>query len=190
MSWPAFLVASLIAVALDGSLLQVLRIGTARPSLLMIVVVYALLSAPKRTALRAALTAGLFADLLTPILANDMTVLVVVGPHILGFALGAFAFLSFRNLLYRKSPIALGFGALVFALLVALGTTSTFVLRTLFGSSAPWGEAGSATEFLLNGLSSAALTAVLAAFMLRWMDRTRALWSFESSARLVGGAAR
>ena len=37
MNWPCFLIAALIAAALDGSLLGVLRVGDARPSLLMVV---------------------------------------------------------------------------------------------------------------------------------------------------------
>ena len=94
MNWPCFLIAALIAAALDGSLLGVLRVGDARPSLLMVVCVFVLLNAPQRTAFRAALVAGLMADLLTPIMYSDATVLVVVGPQVLAFALGAATFLS------------------------------------------------------------------------------------------------
>ncbi len=190
MNWPVFLIASLIAVALDGSLVQVLRVGDASPSLLMFVMVYALLNASKRTALRAAMVAGLFVDLLSPLLTDaDGSTVVIVGPHLLAFALGAAAFLSFRNLLYRKSPLALAFGCVIFALLVALGTTTVFLLRSMFTGDAPWGDA-TATGYLLVGFARAGLTAILAAFLLPTLDRSRALWAFEGSGRLVGGAAR
>lgn len=190
MNWPCFLIAALIAAALDGSLLGVLRVGDARPSLLMVVCVFVLLNAPQRTAFRAVLVAGLMADLLTPIMYSDATVLVVVGPQVLAFALGAATFLSFRNLLYRKSPIALGFGTCVFAILVALGGTSVFVLRSFFGGETPWGDAGSASSTVLSGFVVAGLTAILGALVLPQLHRTRALWAFDSTSRLVGGAAR
>ncbi len=190
MSWPVFLLASLLAVALDGSFVQVLRVGDASPSLLMMVSVYVLLNAPKQTAFRGVLIAGLFADLLSPIFTGaNAQVLVVVGPSILGFALGAVALLALRNLLYRKSRLALAFGAAVFTLLAALGTTAVFILRAAMTGTGPWGE-GTATGYLFERIACAGVTVLLVAILLPVLDRTRALWSFESSSRLVGGTAR
>ena len=129
MRWAIYILAVLVAVAIDSSLGGVLKIGDAQPRFLACVVVYAILSAPRAYAVRIAMLAGLLADLLSPTIRPDDSQLVVIGPWTLGFALGALAVLPLRSLLYHRNPISSGFATFVFSLLAAIVFVAVWVLR-------------------------------------------------------------
>ena len=59
MRWAIYILAVLVAVAIDSSLGGVLKIGDAQPRFLACVVVYAILSAPRAYAVRIAMLANL-----------------------------------------------------------------------------------------------------------------------------------
>jgi hypothetical protein len=117
--WSIYIVAVLLAAALDASFGSVLAIGELRGQFLPAVVVFALLAAPRKIGVRLAMLAGLVADLLAPVVLDSQEVLVVPGPRVLAYALGALAVIQLRSLLYRQNPLA--------------GAAATFVLAARSG---------------------------------------------------------
>lgn len=191
MRWAIYILAVLVAVAIDSSLGGVLKIGDAQPRFLACVVVYAILSAPRAYAVRIAMLAGLLADLLSPTIRPDDSQLVVIGPWTLGFALGALAVLPLRSLLYHRNPISSGFATFVFSLLAAIVFVAVWVLRInlLADESPSWWPGTGASEVWHQ--SKVALANGVVAIPTVWLlDRSRGIWGFSTAKRLVHGAAR
>ncbi len=191
MRWSVYILAVLLAVAFDSSLGAVLEVSGAQPRLLPCVVVFALLAAPRGIAVRAAMLAGLVADLLSPAVRADGTQLVVIGPWVLGFALGSLAVVPLRSLLYRRNAIAGGFATLVFCMLAAVAFVMVWVLRILLtrDDSPAWWPGSGAGEVWIQ-TKSAMASAVLALPALWLLEKTRVAWGFSSAKKLVPGAAR
>lgn len=190
MNWLVYLVALLVALAFDASVGGVLAFGETRPQVLPGVVVFALLSAPRRTAVRAAMLAGLLADLLAPMVAEDGSMLAVPGPRVLGFALGALAVLQLRSLLYRKNPLSGAVTTFAFSLLAAVVFVAVWTLRgAVTGGGAPWWPTTGAMEMWGRFLGALA-DAGLAIPVLWLLEKTRSLWDFAVVTRLSVGAAR
>jgi hypothetical protein len=190
MRWAVFAIAVLAAVAFDTSLARVLELGGVQPHALPAVLVFTLFSIPRRLALRAAVLAGLVADLLAPVIQSDGTVLVVPGPRILGFALGAFALLQLRGILYRQNPLAGAFATFAFGAAVAVTYGFAWSVRALLlGTSTPWWPSTGAAE-AMHGLLVATVDGVFAVPLLWFLHRTRPAWGFVSSTRVTTGLAR
>lgn len=190
MRWTVFLVAVLVAAAIDTGFGRILEFGGVQPHVLPAVVVFTLFAIPRRLALRAAVLAGLVADLLAPVVVSDGTVLVVPGPRVLGFAFGALALLQLRSLLYRRNPLAGAFATLVFGAAVAVTYGFAWSLRSLvLGTSAPWWPATGASE-AMHGLLVALADAALSVPLLWFLERTRPVWGFVSNTRVTTGLAR
>jgi hypothetical protein len=190
MRWSVYLVALLGAAAFDASFGGIIGVGDLRGHLVPAVVVFALLSAPRKMGVRLALLGGLVADLLSPIVLPSQEVLVVPGPRALGFALGALAVLELRGLLYRQNPLAGAAATLVFSLLTAVTFVFLFSVRALFlDGGTPWwpgSGAGEAWRRTLGALGDA-LVAIPALWLL---GKTRPLWAFATATRVTPGLAR
>lgn len=190
MRWTVFLVAVLLAAALDASLGGIFVVGDARPRLLPATVVFALLSMPRRGAVRAAMLAGLVADLLTPGVLEQGGSLVVIGPYTLGFALGALAVVPLRTLLYRRNPLSGVIATAMFSLLSSIAVIALWALRArLLGTTPPWWPATGAGEAWVR-LIGAAGDGVLALPVLWLLERTKPVWDFAVATKLAQGAAR
>lgn len=190
MRWSVYIVVVLVAAAFDASFGSVLSIGEIRGQLLPAVAVFALLSAPRRLGVRAAMVAGLVADLLAPVVLPSQEILVVPGPRILGYALGALAVLQLRSLLYRQNPLAGAAATLAFSLLAAIAFVFLWSMRAnLFDGGAPWWPASGASEVWqrLFGAVGDGLVAIPALWLL---EKTRPLWGFVAATRVNPGLAR
>jgi hypothetical protein len=191
MRWSIYLLACLIALAFDASVGGILRIGEAQPRLVLAVVVFALLSAPRIHALRVAFLAGFLTDLLAPAIRPDGTQLVVIGPWTLGFALGALAVVPLRSLLYHRNPIASGFATAVFGTLAAVVFVAIWVLRMMLLKDEtpawwPGTNAGETTRQVKSAIASGAL-AVPAIWLL---ERTKGIWAFSTAKRVIPAVSR
>lgn len=190
MRWSVYLVAVLVAAAFDASFGSVLSIGALRGQALPAVVVFALLSAPRKLGVRIAMAAGLVADLLAPVALSSQTVLVVPGPRILGFALGALAVVQLRSLLYRQNPLAGSAATFVFSLLAAVVFVFVFSARSLLlDGGAPWWPGSGAGEVWLRFLGAIG-DAIVALPALWLLGKTRPLWGFTTATRVSPGLAR
>lgn len=190
MNWSAYIVAVLLALSFDSSVGSVLEIAGAHPQVLPAVVVFALLSTARRCALRAAMLAGLAADLLAPLVGADGMLVVVPGPRVLGFALGALAVLQLRSLLYRRNPLAGSAATFAFSLLAGIVFIAASLLRAwVTGSDAPWWPGTGGSEVWIRFIG-ALLDGVVALPVLWCLEKTRPLWGFVVSTKLTAGPAR
>lgn len=190
MRWSVYIAALLVAVAIDASFGSVLAVGDLRGHLVPSVVVFALLSPPRRTCVRLAMAAGLAVDLMTPVVLATQETLIVPGPRVLGFALGAVAVVQLRGLLYRQNPLAGAAATLVFSLLAAVAFVFLYSVRSLFlDGGAPWWPGSGAGEVWrrLLGASGDAVIAIPALWLL---GKTRPLWAFTTATRVAPGLAR
>ena len=182
MRWSVYIVAVLVAAAFDASFGAVLAVGDLRGHLLPSVVVFALLSAPRRIGVRLAMLAGLVADLLAPIVvaqaaavdggAETAELLVVPGPRVLGFAFGALA------------------ATLVFSTLAAVAFVAIFMVRGwVVEGGTPWWPGTGGAEVLRRALGAAG-DAILALPAMWLLSRTRSWWGFTVMTRVSPGLAR
>lgn len=191
MRWSVFLFSCLVALAFDSSVGSILRVGEAQPRLVLAVVVFALLSAPRLHAVRIAFLAGFLTDLLAPAIRPDGTQLVVIGPWTLGFALGALAVLPLRSLLYHRNPIASGFATVVFGMLAAIVFVSVWVIRMLLlrDETPSWWPGTNAGEVVRQSKSAIA-SGVLAIPAMWLLERTKAVWGFSTAKRVIPAVSR
>lgn len=190
MNWLVYMVAVLVALAFDASLGGVFEFGSAHPQILPAVVVFALLSVPRRIALRAAMLAGLLADLLAPMVGEDGSLVAVPGPRVLAYALGALAVLQLRGLLYRRNPLSAAVTTFSFSMLAAVAFVALWTLRGgMLGAGAPWWPSTGASEMWARFLGAIA-EGLLAIPVLWILERTRPAWDFALVTRLAVGAAR
>jgi hypothetical protein len=188
--WSVFIIIVLFTCALDASLGAVFEIGGIRGQLLPAVVVFMCLAAPKRIAVRAAMLAGLAADLFAPMVLADGTLLVVPGPRVLAFALGALAVVPLRGLLYRQNPLSSSAATFLFSLLVGIVWVFLWIIRSvILSSSAPWWPATGASEVFLR-VFAAVGDAALALPVCWLLEKSRPLWGFRVTMRVSPGAAR
>lgn len=190
MNWSIFVIAVLLASALDAGLGGLFEIGSTRAEILPSVVVFMALAAPKKLVVRAAIVAGLVADLFAPTIVADGTPLVVLGPRALAFALGAAAVIPLRGLLYRQNPLSNSAAVAIFSSFTALGWIVVSILRSVVaGGDVPWWPATGTSELLIQFLGALADAALaLPAFWV--LTRTKPLWGFETKTRLTPGVAR
>jgi hypothetical protein len=190
MRWSVHLLAVLLAAALDAGLGGLFEIGSIRASILPSVVVFVALSAPKRIVIRAAMVGGLACDLFAPTVLADGSALVVPGPHILAFALGAAAVIPLRGLLYRQNPVSNAAAVVVFSAFASLMWISISIVRSaVLGSAVPWWPASGVGELLVQ-LMSALADGVLGLVVFWVLTRTKPIWGFEAKTRLAPGVAR
>lgn len=141
MNWLVFLVAVLVAAALDGGFTAALAFGPFRPSFLPAVLAFVALHGPRRTALWAAFAAGILADLLQPSIGAAGLAFHVIGPHALGGAFGVTAVLLLRSMVFRRNPLTLGFMTAAVAIGITLVTAAIFALRRFWSDELPpWGS--------------------------------------------------
>lgn len=190
MRWSVYAVAVLLAAALDSSLGGLFAVGDLRGQFLPAVVVFALLSAPRKIGLRAAMLGGLVADLLSPVVLPTQEVLIVPGPRVLGFALGALAVIQLRSLLYRQNPFAGAAATFVFSMLAAVVFVFLFSIRSLLlDGGAPWWPGSGAGE-VWRRLLGAVGDGILALPTLWFLGKSRPLWAFTTATRVAPGLAR
>lgn len=185
MRWPLAIALLVVAAALDVSLAPMFSVWGSAPSCALPVVAFLALLAERRAALWAAIIAGSLADLTDPAITGPVAPLYLLGPHALGFALGASAVVQIRGALKKRSLLVLMTATLAVGVLSDVVWTFVWALRSWFPEgSVPWGG-GSALGALGGELVGTALSAC-AAIPVGWMLlKLMPWWSFPATA---GGA--
>lgn len=181
MRWIVFVIALAVALSLDSSFLQVLAIGPVFPGICGALVVFVALFAPRLTALWAALITGLMLDLGSPSISGEGLAFHVIGPHALGFVLGAYLVVLLRSVVVRRNPFTVGM--LVLPCLLAMSAVSMAIwsVRGFYSDApVPWGD-GSIGGELGRSIGWAVYSALLAIpvgwlLLLSW-----SLWRFDPS---------
>jgi cell shape-determining protein MreD len=110
VSWPSFVIALWLALGLELGLRDALEVGqsTISPSFVMVLLAFVAASAPRATALWAALAIGLALDLTSVLPASDRPEAVTpVGPAALGCVAAAYTVVVMRGSMIRRNPLTL-----------------------------------------------------------------------------------
>jgi rod shape-determining protein MreD len=184
MNWAVFAIAGYVALAMERGLAPLLAIPNATtgvsPTFTLILVVWVALQAPGMVAVWAALLMGLALDAVATLYDGRGGLL---GPHALGYALGAYAVLQMRGMVFRQSGLTLGVMTFVGGLFVHLSIVTLLTLRGLPISPADavpgWDTSGQLVGRFVGLLYTAGVAAV-AAIALR---PTVSWWGFPSVKR-------
>ncbi len=175
MNWIVFTITAYVLFALQAGLAPAWAFGNATPNLLLILAVFVGVSAARHATPWALLILGVLLDLQPGPLAEHG---VILGPHALGYLVGAYAVLQLRNLLFRESLLTIvimvfavgGFAALIEAVVYALRG-----LPWMFAEPLPW----SAGELLWRRFQQLLYTAVVAIPLGALLQLTRRAWGFN-----------
>lgn len=181
MNWAIFAIFAYVAVVVDRSLTVLFPDGAAAPSMTLVLMVYLAMSAPPWKVMWSALLLGLLVDLSQKLtLVDGPQAAVLVGPHALGYLVGAYLVLQVRAMLFRHSLLSL------LALVVAGGMLAQLVIVFLLSvrglSIVPgeavtqWSAMGEVGTRFVQVIYSAVL-----ALPLGWLlIRLEPLWQFSA----------
>ena len=111
MRWGVFIIFALIGIAIDGGLVDVLRIESlwdVRPSFCAVLAVFVALSAPRLAALWGCFVLDLLLDLSTPYTADGNRIVWLVGPYALGLLAGGWLVVRGRTMVFRRRALTIG----------------------------------------------------------------------------------
>jgi rod shape-determining protein MreD len=159
----AYFILAYVAVALQTGLSEYLRVGAARPDLVLLAVIFICIHAPRDAALLGAFGIGIVQDLVS---------LNPLGLSALVYSIVGMFTVSTQELVYKSHPLT-QFG---------LGLTGGFISAFAFAIHG-WirGPRASVTELL----AAALYTAVLAPFVLGALNLTRRAFAFRRRRRTI-----
>src|SRR4029079_5257545 len=96
MRWAAYLVLAYVAVGLQIGLGEYLRVGAAKPDLVLLAAVFIAINAPREAALLGCLCLGLI---------QDLVALNAMGLYALAYALAGMFTVSTQELVYKSHPV-------------------------------------------------------------------------------------
>ncbi len=121
MRWLIVFIFAYLFLALQSGFGDALAVNEIRPELLFIFFAFVVAMAPIADAMWIALMLGLLADLTAPQILNQDQIVTIIGPHAIGYTLGAALIIQLRTMIYRKHPVSL-------ALIVFLSGIATHLL--------------------------------------------------------------
>jgi len=180
------LIFALIGVAIDGGLLDVLRIESlwdVRPSFCAVLAVFIALSAPRLTALWGCFALGLLLDLSTPYTADGNRMVWLVGPYALGLLAGGWLVVRGRTIVFRRRALTIGVMTLGCLLVAQVIIVVLLMLRSRGwypGGPVHWTDLSLGIEVLRRILIAlySGLFGVPAGWLL---VRTLPLWGMQTS---------
>lgn len=186
MRWGVFIIFALIGIAIDGGLLDVLRIESlwdVRPSFCAVLAVFVALSAPRLAALWGCFVLGLLLDLSTPYTADGNRIVWLVGPYALGLLAGGWLVVRGRTMVFRRRALTIGVMTVGCLLVAQAVIVVLLVLRSRGwypGGPVHWTDFSLGIEVLRRIL--VALYSGLFGVPAGWLlIRTLPLWGFQTS---------
>ena len=179
MRWIVFLVAALLALSMDSSLMRIFAIGKAHPQVTPVLAIFVLLGAPRLTGMWAALLLGVLLDLCSPIADTAGGVHYLLGPHALGFLFAANVVQPLRTMVIRRNPLTIGVLSAIFSFAAALVVVAFMVVRSWYGEPLVIFDGSAAPSELLRALLRALYTGILAVPLGWILNRTAGLWGFQ-----------
>ena len=186
MRWGVFIIFALIGIAIDGGLLDVLRIESlwdVRPNFCAVLAVFVALSAPRLAALWGCFVLGLLLDLSTPYTADGNRIVWLVGPYALGLLAGGWLVVRGRTMVFRRRALTIGVMTLGCLLVAQAVIVVLLALRSRGwypGGPVHWTDFSLGIEVLRRIL--VALYSGLFGVPAGWLlIRTLPLWGFQTS---------
>ncbi len=181
MNWSAFILAAVVALTLDASLMPAFEFAGATPSLVGCLAAYVALHAERKRAWWGCWWLGLLQDLSSP-MSVEGTITFVPGPYALGFLLGGALILAVRAEVMRRSMVAASVATLGLLSMAGLVWTMVWTLRG-WSSDAGWPWTGSALGQLWQMFLVAMISGVVALPISWLLGRTFDHWGFPASRR-------
>ena len=180
MRWLVFVIGAVIVVGLDSGFSSIFTLrgaGFLTPSFAACLLAFVALMAPPITVIWAAWLLGLMVDL-SPGLGEAGGSLHVIGPHALGFPLGAWIVLNFRLWMFRRRVLTIAMLTFLCVLVAGLVQTAVGILRFWL----PW-AGGELVPFgmgeIVHEAGNAAYSALLAIPVGWLLLQTLPLWRFD-----------
>ena len=158
MNWIVFLVVAWFGFGLEIALPAYFDAGSGgvHPSLILPLMVYVTLYAPRRHALWAACILGVITDLISPIPRLDLGDAFIVGPHAIGMMVACQFVLSVRAMVIRHNPLTLMILSVLSVVITQIIVVAFFTARSIGDDPLVW-DAGAQ---LIQRLFSALYTAI------------------------------
>lgn len=163
MNWFVLLFVAWVGFGLETALLPVFDAGASgvHPSVVLPLLVFVALYAPRKHALWCAVVLGISMDLLNPITHNNGGPVTLIGPYALGNLLAAQFIFSVRGMVIRRNPLTIAVLSLLASLIAEILVVAIITLRALAGDKIQW-DAGDA---LMDHTLSSVYTSVGALFL-------------------------
>ncbi|MBL4591548.1 MAG: rod shape-determining protein MreD [Phycisphaerales bacterium] len=131
MNWFVFAFVSWVGFGIERSLLVYFDAGQGGviPSVILPLIVFLALHAPKTQTLWAAIFLGITADLLAPMVHVDGGASTVLGPHALSYLLVCQFIFAIRGMVIRKNPLTLVALTLIASLIAQIVLVAIFTIR-------------------------------------------------------------
>ncbi|MEE3001518.1 MAG: hypothetical protein VX908_02355 [Planctomycetota bacterium] len=180
MRWLVFMIAALLATALDLGLASAMTLRTLdflTPSFAAVLVAYTALHGRADHVLWGAWVIGVLADL-SPGSAEGAEAIYIIGPHALGYVFGASVILTIRSMVFRHRVLTLSACTFACVLSTGLATVLTGIIRFWLPFTG-----GAVVPFGLGELGHSfgdALYSGLLAIPAGWvLFQTMPLWRFD-----------
>lgn len=166
MNWLVFILSAWICFGLELALMSVFDAGSrgVHPSMVVPLLVFVAMNAPRKQTLWAAIMLGLVVDLISPVPAQDGGLVTVIGPHALGHLLGVHFVLAVRGMLIRRNPLTMIVMSIVTMLIAQIVVIAIFTLRDLGASSLVWDAGNELRQGLFSSLYTG-ISALLLSFV-------------------------
>ncbi len=187
MRWSIFAIFAYLFIALQIGLGDLFEIQGVRPELLFIFMIFIAALAPSNYVFKSAILLGLLSDLFTAYLTSDQQNITIIGPHALGYALGAVFALQLRTMLFRQHPVSITLMVFLAGLTSHLTAIFLISVRWLLGEwlvfwpAFNWSPTDQLVERFLMILYTTIMTIPIAWILLRMMP----LFAFDIRPRYL-----
>lgn len=140
MNWLVFILIAWVCFGLEMALLPVFDAGSegVHPSMVVPLLVFVAMNAPRKPTLWSAILLGVVMDLLSPIPGVNGGTFTVIGPHALGYLLGAHFVMAVRGMLIRRNPLTMIVMSIVVMLIAQVVVVAIFTARDLGANPLIW----------------------------------------------------
>ena len=154
MNWFVFAIIAWIGFGLELALTPVLDAGSSgvHPSMIIPLMAFIALYAPRKQALWAAIFLGILMDLLAPMPRIDGGSVVVVGPYALGYLLATHFILAIRGMLIRRNPLTLVMISIFSSFIAQVVLIALFTARNMGSNPLIWDAGDQLFERSLSSL--------------------------------------
>jgi hypothetical protein len=187
MRWAVFLLLAWVVLGLELSLRKALALGHTgiAPSFVFCAVTVIAASAPPGRVYWLAWALGLLVDVTFMLPTENGADARVIGPYALSMTAGAFMIVSIRTLMYKRSPFAYGFLALVGCLVMQVCVVTLISLRAAMLDQLAWSAWREVWTRVGSSVYTGALMtllAPLAPLLQRWLQ-------ISAASHISGGTA-
>ncbi len=167
MNWFVFAIVTWMLLGLELALLPVLDAGSGgvHPSMIIPLMSFVALYAPRKQALWAAIILGVAMDLVSPMVRIDGGSVVIIGPHALGYLLACHFIFAIRGSLIRRNPLTLVIISIAASFVSQILVISIFTARNLGNSSLIWDAGDQLVQRSFSSLYTG-LSALILSFLL------------------------